>query len=167
MAKRRLAWADFLYSDESVASGSGAVDNLLASGVEESDTITIACIVMGVQLHITAATETELTAIVDVGIGVASVEAFNIGLTALPDPNTAGDYPPRGWLYVGRYLVQQSLPTGGTPTAMWRVMPRIDLDLRTMRKVDKGRLFIIWRNTDVLGTQAIKLTGRVRTLCMT
>ena len=145
------------------------ISNLLtASGGVNLDTLTAIRLIVGVQLYTPDTSEEELEQIIDVGVGVCSVEAFNVGVTALPDPNTVGDYPPRGWLWVDRYLVLQALPTGATPTAMWRIQPRIQVDMRAARKVDKGVVFMIWRNTQV-GTDAasIVLSGRVRLLCLT
>ena len=165
--RRPRTWADRLYTDQGIASGSVFIDNLLTNAPTR-DTITVARLIGKLQVHTASTDETESSQIIDLAIGVSSVEAFNLGATALPDPNTEGDYPPRGWLYATRVYYEQTLPTGGTPTAMWRVLPVIEFDLGAMRRIDKGVLFMIVRNTSIDGAATnMRLTGRVRAMCLT
>ncbi len=132
------------------------------------DTLTVNRIIRILQVVVKKTSEVEMMQIIDIGIGVSSLEAFNVGVTGLPDPQTQGDYPPRGWLYVSRRVVQQSLPTGGTPTAMWRQAAVFNFDLRAMRKIDKGVLFLVGFSTTVDGAaSSVRLIGRVRALCLT
>jgi len=167
-ARRRRAWADVLYTNLGLpAGGSVKTDLLVGSGAPVVDTLTAVRIVGDIYVHTSPTDETEYSAAIDIGIGVSSAEAFALGVTALPDPNTAGDYPPRGWLYVSRQYVEQALPTGGTPTAIHRKDARFQFDIRAMRKIDKGVLFAIWRNTEFVAPSAMALTGRIRTLCLT
>jgi len=152
-----------------VSSASFIVDDILSGSASEgSDTITVTRLVGVVNMFTSSTNEVEYTQEVDLGIGVASKEAFLVGGTALPDPNVAGDYPARGWLYISREVAQQAIPTGGTPTAMYRQNIRFQFDIRTMRKVDKGILYVHIRNTNVDGTATLLQTsGRIRALCMT
>ncbi len=169
MPRRRLAWSDVLYTDLSLAAAGFVITNLLtASGTVDLDTLTVTRIIISVDVVSIETNESEYTQLVDFGIGVCSVEAFNIGVTALPDPNMVADYPPRGWLFVDRRAAQQSLPTGGTPTGIYRQNIRFAEDLRAQRKIDRGVLFAIWRNTTVgLSASSLTLNGRIRVLCMT
>ena len=167
--RRRRAWADVLYTDLALPSGGSIITNLLVgSGAPVVDTLTSVRIIVGVDVYSDDINENEYMQAVDLGIGVSSAEAFATGVTALPDPNTAGDYPPRGWIFVERRTAMQSLPTGGTPTAMWRMNPRFEVDLGAMRRIDKGVLFAIWRSAQGGATaQTLNLNGRIRTLCLT
>ena len=93
----------------------------------------------------------------DLGIGIVSREAFTAG--ALPDPATAGDKPPRGWIWRDSIVVSQN-GAQGNPVAV-----RIEADIRGARKVENGRLFLIGDNTPILGTTfSTQLTGLVRIL---
>ena len=169
MTQRQRNWSDTLYPALNVPAGGSVISNLLsASGSAPSDTLTVVRVLIGIDLHVSDIKEDEYTQTVDMGIGVSSVEAFNLGVTALPDPNTVGDYPPRGWIWISRYMVQQSLPTGGTPTAMFRVNKRVEVDIHAMRKIDKGVLFLVVRNTQTgLVATGVLMTGRIRCLCLT
>ena len=103
--------------------------------------------------------------LVHVGIGVCSVEAFAIGGTSLPSPGTETDYPPRGWLYLASSLCYRAVGAG--PIDIVR-FAEFQADLRAMRKVDKGVLFLTVVNSAALGASfTIGISGRVRALCLT
>ena len=131
------------------------------------DTLTAVRIVGDLAFNFASTSEIEGDAIVDIGIGVSSSQAFSTGASALPDPTTETEYPPRGWLYVNTKPMVQSLPTGGTPTAMWLVQPTFTFDLRAMRKIDKGTLFLWMEYLTIGGTVTPRAIGRIRTLCLT
>jgi len=131
------------------------------------DTLTAIRIVVDLTVYSGSANEDEYEMVVDFGIGVSSAEAFAVGVTALPDPNTVGDYPPRGWLFVGTKVATQIIPGGATPGAMWVQRADFKMDLRASRRIDKGVLFAIFRNGDIAGSKALSITGRIRALCLT
>ncbi len=94
---------------------------------------------------------------VDVAIGIVSRDAFTAG--TFPDPVTADDKPPRGWIWRDSIVVQQN-GAQGLPIAI-----RIEQDLRGARKIENGRLVLVFDNTSLLGTTfTARLSGLVRTL---
>ena len=164
MTTRNRAWADTLIDNTVVNGGQLRTDLLI--GAPTIDTITAVRIVGDIMGFSGALSEAEGTQLVDLGIGVTSREAFDA--LVLPDPNASGDYPPRGWLYVARAVMQTALPTGATPTAIFRRFAEFHFDVRSMRKIDKGVLFMVISNTNADGgTETINLAGRVRVLCLT
>ncbi len=165
MTQRHRTWADTIFTQIIASGGAGLPINLLADA-PTVDTLTAIRLVV----DLTAVPDPALSAVdgsqlVHVGIGVASLEAFNIGISALPNPNDDNDYPPRGWLYVAPSLVHRAVGAGPIDIVRygeWHV------DIRSMRKIDKGVLFIIVENAAALGTSfAIAVSGRVRALCLT
>ncbi len=164
MSQRNRAWADVRLA-ESIGSGSNVLTDLLG-GAPTVDTLTVVRIVGEIRVYITPTSENELDQFIDIGIGVTSSQAFGTA-GATPDLKTLG-FPPRGWLYKATDHVLQSLPTGGTPTAMWRQDAVFKFDLRAMRKIDKGVLFMEIENTAHLGTAStLEVVGFVRSLCLT
>jgi len=137
----------------------------LLLGAAPIDTITTARIVGRVECSQGSLDDNESMQAIDIGIGVSSREAFTIGVTALPDPNNSSDYPPRGWLYVARRMVSQHAATG----VGWSVhVGSFDFDLGAMRKIDKGVLFMVAKNTNIDGIATnVRMLGRVRVLCLT
>ena len=97
--------------------------------------------------------------IVDLGIGVASQDA--VAAQALPDPNVATDYPPRGWVWRARYLTY-----GFTAGAEDIFTNRVDKDIRARRRLDNGDAYIIVNNSAEQGPVAhtIGVTGLIRQL---
>ena len=164
--RRRRAWADQLVA--AVIIGATELKLDLLADLAASDTKTITRILVDLWAVLGSTDETEGMNVVDLGIGVCSAEAFALGATAMPDPNTQGDYPTLGWIYAAREVVQQTLPTGGTPTAMYRQIGHFKADLRGQRKVDRGVCFLRAINGDIDGADmTIRIVGRVRTLCLT
>ena len=166
-SNRRRTWADFLISD-TLADGVVNLDNLLVNA-PTVDTLTVVRLVGDFVCTLSSTSEIETLQTVDVGIGVINSEAMDLGTgVGVPNPTVEDSYPPRGWLYVARLPVLQALPTGATPTAMWRETAHFQFDLGAMRKIDKGVLFM-WREANVIQGSAMSLNciGRVRALCLT
>ena len=166
MVSRNRAWADSRVSGTLLTSGTPLLTDLLV-GAPTVDTLTAVRIVGGLTVYQDASSENEGRGYCDVGIGVSSREAFTVGATALPDPTQGDEYPPRGWLYAATKPLTLMLPTGGTPTAMWQIPAVFEFDLRAMRKIDKGVLFMWVEEATVSGTLVTYITGRVRVLCLT
>jgi len=72
---------------------------------------------------------------VDVGVGIASREAFTAGV--LPDPDSASDEPPRGWVYRDRVMVP-----GRQVTSAGRTISQFRADVRAQRKIEEGILWV-------------------------
>ena len=166
MVSRRRAWADTRIVDTLLGDGVALKTDLLA-GAPTSDTLTAVRIIGELYVYFSNTDETEGRGSIDVGIGVSSGEAFAVGATALPDPTTTTEYPPRGWLYVATQPMVQTLPTGGTPVSIFRKEPIFKFDLGAMRKIDKGTLFLLVEQNVIGGVLSPRLMGRVRVLCLT
>ncbi len=100
--------------------------------------------------------------IVDIGIGVAGSAAFATA-GALPTPHSGSEYPDRGWIYVASLPVSQQADAVGVISTR----ARFQADIHSMRKVDKGKLFMNVLNTNITVGGAMQLTGRVRALALT
>ncbi len=149
-----------------VASGQVKFD--LLANAPTVDTLTVVRIIGYLDCGRVSTNEVESIQAIDVGIGVASSEAFTIGVTALPSPAVATEYPSRGWLYRSRRVEGQALPTGGSPTAMWRQRALFQFDARAMRKIDKGILYLMATNSTIEGgATSVQVIGTLRALCLT
>ena len=97
---------------------------------------------------------------VSIGIGIASQEAF--AADTLSDPQTDTDFPIRGWIWRARYRV-----FGFAADQPAVFTQRIDLDLRSMRKLENGEAFINFALTAIDGTNStVRINGLVRQLWM-
>ena len=161
---RNRAWADQRFAGNSLVAGTGVLVDLL-SDAPTVDTLTAVRLVGDVTCqYVVSTTVADSMSIVDVGIGVGSVEAFAAGINSLPNPDVTTEYPPRGWLYVASLPVVQILTTD---SGIVDQPARFQFDLRAMRKIDKGRLFMMLLNTNLVQGGAMQVVGRVRTLCLT
>ena len=91
------------------------------------------------------------------GVGIASREA--LAASAVPDPNTDTEEPPRGWVWKTTVAIAQN--GIGTPVVTARIM----VDNRAKRRLDSGRLYIALNNDAELGTTfAVRIIGNIRAL---
>ena len=166
MSQRNRAWADLAFDGTTLVAGVPQAFDLLA-GAPEVDTLTAVRIIGNLEIgYLVNTTPSDSLSRVSVGIGVASVEAFAVAATAgLPNPTQTGQYPPRGWLYVQAKAVRQVVSISGDGLVdHWATF---DFDLRAMRKIDKGRLFVIMEQDNIVIGGAMSVVGRIRTLCLT
>ncbi len=160
--RRPTTWDDrFLF--ETVVQDVGQVLVDLTPGFDEADKRGATVIRMLLQLHFyeaalnTAKGANRLT----FGVGLATTEAFAIGGTAIPSVEIAADKPRLGWYMRGDVLV----PFSGSDAT--RPVPLVDYraDIRTMRKFERGILYMAFRNTTELGPgSSLSVRGLVRTL---
>ena len=161
MASRLMSWADTRIPGTALVVGTPIELNLLANA-PTVDTLTVVRIVIDVHVaYLINVTSTDSSSMVDLGIGVTSGEAFAVGGTALPKPSATTEYPPRGWLYINSQPVQELVATEGVQ----RDNAHFKADLRAMRKIDKGILFLTMENFNVVVGGAMSVFGRVRVLC--
>ena len=163
---RNRAWADLRLVAETLNLTGSLLDNLLEVA-PTVDTLTAVRIVGDLTVEFDpTSTHSDQLNVIDVGIGVASQEAFALGTTALPDPRTQADYPPRGWLYINTQPVMNSIDA--TNQAIATRPARFQFDIRSMRKIDKGVLYLLIQSSAGKGSGVTTLvSGRVRTLCLT
>ena len=164
MAGRNRAWADTRFGGVSLVAGTPLVSNLLTDA-PTVDSLTVIRLVGHLDIQYTPTTTVaDSLSTVDIGIGVASVEAVAGGQTVLPSPTVSTQYPPRGWLYVATLPCSQLITTDG---GIIDHHAEFKFDLRAMRKIDKGVLFSVISNANVLIGGVMNITGRIRALCLT
>ncbi len=154
-------WIDSLY-DESL-DGTGVARQNLDQGLSLEDLrgCTLVRVIISLSVSIqTPGANTGHTA-VSLGIGVCSRDAFTIGVTALPSPSTAAESPPRGWVWRERLFLHNNVTAGEADLTR-----HVFYDIRTMRKVDNGRIFIHTTNVNRSGANTdVILSGLIRVLC--
>jgi len=158
--RRRRAWSDTIVL---VSLASGGTQNFdLLAGLAATETKTVSRILIDLTVITSVSTdESEASANIFVGIGVVSAEAFTAGV--LPDMPSPTDYPQQGWLYIANKPWQQAVHTTGVAL----VTPHFEADIRGQRKVDRGVLFLTVDNIVLDGSVTLRVTGRVRALCLT
>ena len=163
--RRPRAWADLKINENLASDGSQKFD-LLEKATVNLDTITVVRLVGKLTvIPAVVADSTIGVQLIQIGIGVASTEAFTAGIASLPDPNVDTEAPPRGWIYkqYETFVNQQDL---GTVEAFR--FPEFQFDNRAMRKIDRGVLFMVMNSVDLLATATtVKVVGLIRALCLT
>jgi len=95
---------------------------------------------------------------VSLGIGVTSQEAFAAG--SLSDPEVDTDFPSRGWIWRARYRVYGF---AADQPAVFNT--RVDLDIRSMRKLENGEVFFVGSSELVEGNASTtQVIGLIRQL---
>ena len=164
MARRTSFWVDTLVN-ANVTPATNIVQSLMGTiDTDEaaSSGLTVARLILCYDLLQSVPYAAEGYQQIDLGIGVASKEAVDLGITALSDPEVAVEHPQRGWLYRCRYKVlgaSAARPEGGMPVVHeYR-------DLRAKRKIERGILFLVVNSSDDIGSSiTVNLTGIIRTL---
>jgi len=141
--------------------------NLLTT-LTASDTVTAIRII--IRMHVVPQNLSDNIdggAVVDMAIGVAALEAFTANV--VPDPDVAAETPARGWLWKDRLIAVGNSVTG-PPAHDVYYGTSLHADVRAMRKVDRGILYlaIAIRDMGVSGSfLPTSVIGSVRVLCAT
>jgi len=156
----RTLWIDTLY-DVSVANGAQFVQSLM-TGQTFSETRLVGMTLMRTILRLDLAPVVmdsgEGSQAVDLGIAVGSQES--VAASVVPDPDVAGNFPTRGWVYRGRWRVWGT--AADRAVVVWRP---IDEDIRARRKLENGEVYIVVDNNLVEGfANSIRLVGIIRQL---
>ncbi len=164
---RPLAWADSLFNISLITEGAGNVSGDLLATLTPSDTITV----MRLIIHLTLMPQNlsdniDGTVAVDLGIGVAALEAFTAGV--VPDPDNPSETPARGWLWRDRMVMTANHITGPPAHDTYQVQ-EVRADIRAMRKVDRGVLYMrtIAREMNATDFAPVRIVGLIRVLCAT
>jgi len=156
----KMLWIDTL-PNAVVGSGSQAALDLTAQFTSEETRLsqmTLMRTVLRLDISHTVHDSGEGSQRVGIGLGIESQEAFAAGVH--PDPLTVGDFPMRGWVYRGIWRV-----FGFAADQAAVDVARVDLDLRSRRKLESGISFIIMQNAAQEGvTGAVTVVGIVRQL---
>ena len=157
-ARRTTQWVDTLLNT-GVASGGKSETTLLATAsVQDTRTWTLVRTILCMTLSYTVHDAGEGSQTVDIGILTAAQEAFAAGILA--DPEAAGDFPQRGWVYRCRYRV---FGFAADQAAVDRIL--IERDIRSQRKIEREELILSISNSANIGAaSAITVTGIVRCL---
>ena len=156
--RRQTAWNDELFN---VTLGAGLGDEFLIfqdSADSEKRGCTMGRTIIGFDILPADPGVGSGSQRVSLGIALASDDAFAAG--ALADPETQSDYPVGGWLWRWSGVVRdETLGVGPM------VYPRLDLDLRAMRKLDRTSVYMALKNDNLEGTAfTIRLAGLIRIL---
>ena len=162
---RGRAWSDQRFTGTSLVAGNDILSNLLEFGLEGVDNLTVVRIIGELNVHyVVTTTIADSDSFVDVGIGVTSAQAFGVGAGSVPDPANSASFPPRGWLYAATGYVAQLITTD---TGIVNINTTFKFDIRAMRKIDKGTLFMRLAQANINVGGAMEVVGRVRTLVLT
>ena len=166
MALRNRAWADTVFTAVTLGVNGSNLDDLLVNA-PTVDTLTAIRIIGDLTIEFDpTATRSDQLNVVHVGVGVTSREAFVAGVNSIPLPNAETEYPPRGWLYVATKSCMSTIDA--TNQATESKAAHFEFDIRSMRKIDKGVLFLVVQS--ILGKGGgvtVLVSGRVRALCLT
>jgi len=157
---QKTIWIDTLL-DDSIASAGQFVANL-AGGIDQNEMrlggMTLMRTIVGIDIGTSVHDSGEGSQKIDIGIGLASREAA--AAAVLPDPGTAVDFPPRGWIFRLRCRVYGF---AADQPAVYNL--RVDRDIRARRKLDNGEPYIIVDNVAIEGVAVpVRVVGLIRQL---
>ncbi len=131
-SQKRFEWGDGPQNPNQ-QSAAAAGTTLIGSGQESLQNQTIVRIRGELLLFLeTVTTIGDGFISVHAGIGVTSVDAFNIGVTALPTPSGDSDWPGWIWYHAGASLIGQSVTESENTGTLSQM--RIPIDTKAMRK---------------------------------
>ena len=159
MAKRSTVWTN-THIDELVVANGEAIPSLMGDYTTRETqgwTLTRLISYMWVQQGVVGTVVGSMR--LDFGVGVVSQDAFTA--SAVPDPSTPQEEPPRGWVYKDALFVSDH-STDGLITPSSR---EVRADIRAARKVEGGELVMVINNTVFGGaTFTVQVAGLVRCL---
>ncbi len=102
-------------------------------------------------------------AVIAVGIGKVSSDAFGVGATAMPDPSGEPEYP---WLYWASHAIASTSTDAANSSQVNGLSVRRSFDIRTMRKFSPNEsLVVVVEAVDVAGSMPTDISfGAVRVL---
>ncbi len=157
----RTFWIDTVMND-SVTEATQELKSLM-SGVSSVDqrigSWTLLRTIIGLDLGYLVHDSGEGSQVISCGIGVASQEAV---IATVPDPQVATDFPVRGWIWRAQYRIFGF--AADDPAVFTR---RIDLDIRSRRKLDNGEAFFVADLESIEGAASTaQVVGMIRQLWM-
>ena len=156
---RHLFWVDSFVS-LIMSTANGDVESLMTglSSTESRMGLTLMRSILCLEVGRLIPDSGEGNDIVDIGIGIASQEAF--AANVLSDPNVITEFPIGGWIF--RCRVRTFGFAADASVAYSRVIER---DLRNKRKINNGEMFITGFNTANQGSASTcSVDGIVRNL---
>ena len=156
-ARRRTAWDDELIG--TTVANAGQQVNLIAQNV--SDPEKRGCTIIRVIYHMwflpNSPGAVNGVEQITLGIGIASDDAFSAG--AIPEADTAADFPMSGWMYRDRLLVVDSIDAKDSPAV------ELYRDLRVSRKMERGSVYVTHESDGFVGSAfTVAFSGIIRVL---
>ena len=153
-------WIDSKVDIDVASAGTENVS--LITGFQPGDTrlaqMTLLRTIIGIDVANVVMDSGEGSQSVSLGIGVTSQVAFTAA--SLPIPNLATSFPSKPWIWRAAYRIWGV--AADQPIVFTR---RIDLDIRAMRKLENGEVFLIVANIAQEGVaNAINVSGYIRQL---
>ena len=96
------------------------------------------------------------------GIGIASVDAFNVGVSAIPSPLEDLNWP--GWLWHSFYDTRQLSTTAADGVNAGVTHSRIEVDSKAMRKLRLNEVLFGAIDQVESGTASAEFNAEVRVL---
>jgi len=159
MAHRNRFWIDTLV-DATLGAGGQELQSLMTNITSAESRRGLTMVRTLIQLDVAYAVHDagEGSQHVSLGIGITSQEAFSAGIVS--DPQTVTDHPVGGWCFRSRYRV---FGFAADQPAIHLV--RIEKDIRAMRKLNNGEMYLVISSAFIEGAAASTRTmGIVRQL---
>ena len=156
-----MLWVD-TKPNFTISNNSSQLEDLLVNLAERSraERMTLTRTIIGLDIAYLTHDAGEGSQQVFIGIGTVGADAYAIGSSATPDPSNMADYPSRGWVWRAAYRVY-----GFAADQPAVFNQRIDMDIRSQRKLENGVMMIRAGNTPFEGvTSVITVSGIVRQL---
>jgi len=158
---RPTVWEDTLVNEDITSGGSALVGLTLQLDDTSKRGSTITRMLIRLNFHEEVLNSGTALQRVDLGIGIASQEAFALGVTALPAPQTATERPRLGWYFREEVMVRSST----TDTGFGVPVLRVQADIRAMRKLENGELYLRMNSVGSVGVDfTVRAVGLIRTL---
>ena len=156
-------WVDSL-PNLTIASGARDHVDLLSQGFSfrpgRSERMTLTRTIIGIDVAMLVHDSGEGSQQVFLGLGICSDQAFSAGDAGVPDPFVMADFPARGWIWRAAYRVYGF---AADQPAVFNA--RVDMDMRSQRKLENGTIFLTCTNTPFEGVATvITVSGMIRQL---
>jgi len=160
--RRPSLWVDTLFV-VNLASGGAVVQDLMGTLLENEtrlSQLTLVRTIVGIDVAYTVHDSSEGSQLGALGIFVAGREAVLAGVASMPHPNVAADFPALPWVMRAQYRVY-----GFSADQAAVYDRRVDLDIRSQRKLANGELVVVFTNDAFEGIAAsVSFTGMIRCL---
>ena len=160
--RRRSLWVDTIFT-LTVSNNAESTTDLMGSLLENEtrlSQLTLVRTIIGCDIAYSVHDAGEGSQLAGLGIGVMGREAVAAGSASLPHPDIEADFPESPWVTRSRYRIFGF--AADQPAVFTR---RVDLDLRSQRKIGNGILMLVVTNNAFEGVSTtVAFTGLIRCL---
>ena len=155
---RRTVWGDTRFNT-SIATSIVSLSTLVGDfTITDTGGLTLTRTIVDLSLTTVPPPSADALGRLALGIGVASQEAFALGVTAIPDVESQTGHPPQDWVIRTHLGVNQNNTNVLPPV-------RFYADVRAQRKIDGSELYLVMRNDTLVGTAfSVHVVGLIRCL---